>query len=175
MNKIDKVLSKAEDKFVLVSGLLIVITMIYVVANVIGRYGFHQVVPGMKEIVGALLVPISFFCLAWGWRTKGTFVTADFLLTKMKGKLRRGVELFIQIVALFLFAIAITYASVFSTIRSYNSGEAMNVVYLWLPVWPFRACLLVGFFLMIVRVVIELDKFVRGKDLREEAGQTWEG
>ena len=111
MERFQRTWSKLEYALCACAGITLFVSVAYVTANVFGRYVINFPVPGASEWVALLMLPIVYFSVAYGWKIPNTFVAADFLLVKMRGKLRLGMELFIQICALLFFAGLIAYGS----------------------------------------------------------------
>jgi TRAP-type C4-dicarboxylate transport system permease small subunit len=163
MERFDKIYSRLEDLLAwYFAGILVFASTGYVTANVIGRYWFGQCMPAMADLVGFLLVPIAGLGLAYGWRNRGTFVAAEFLLLRLKGKPRWGLEFFIQIAALF-FAIAVGCGSLADTIWSYRINQLGGTPAFWLATWPFKASIALGCLLMAIRIILQIIKQVQGR------------
>jgi len=149
-------------------GILIFCSMLYVIANVVGRYGFQQAMPGMREIVGLMLVPITYLCAAYSWRHRGTFIAAEFLLIKMKGKVRLWTEITIQLLTLIFFCFILTYSAVLGALQAYDTGEAAGTFGMYVVVWPFRICVIIGLIMMGVRVILQVMKLLQGEMIVDE-------
>jgi TRAP-type C4-dicarboxylate transport system permease small subunit len=168
MERIRKTYWKLDEGLALyVVGFVILVMAAYVTANVIGRYGFDAPVKGMKEWVGLLLVPTSFFCLSYGWRRKGTFVTVDFLLLRTRGKLRWGLELFCRIATL-VFAAAIGYGGLAATLWAFETKDAYGSSGSLITTWPLRASIFVGSLLLAINPIFEIIESFQKRWGKEE-------
>lgn len=169
MEKIEKFYSKIERGLVLyVYGGMILVMAAYVCGNVIGRYCFRSPITGVYEIAALLIVPMTFLSASYGWRTEGTFVAAEFVLIRMKGKIRKVMVCFIQFCALFFYALLMAYGNLFGKnglLWSYNYHEVSGAYGGFsIIVWPFKASVVLGLLIMSVRIVLEIIKLCRGRE-----------
>ena len=141
-------------------GALLLISVIYVSANVVGRYLFNSPVLGMRSYVGIMLVPITYLALAYGWYKRG-FITVDILQKKLKGKVLWGFQFAFLLVTLILFAGLIWYGAVTETIISYTLKLQAGRPTYYSPEWPWRTAMTLGLFLMMIRNILDLVRMVR--------------
>ncbi len=170
MKKFDAFYAKFNEWLVFyICGTLVMVSIFYVSANVIGRYLFNQPTPGMNELVGAALVPITYLTMAYGWRKKGTFITIEIVMMKLKGRLRWAMELLIQLIALGLFCGPLVYAAMLETIHSYQMKGSVGTLAFLVTEWPFIATIAAGTFLMIIGVFLGLIRHFRGEPWQQSA------
>ena len=168
MKTIGSMYEKLEEWLALYAvGAAITGAMLYVSANVIARYVFLSPIKGMVYIVALLVVPIAYFPLAYGWRSKGTFVAATFLLDKIGAKARWVLELLYQLIALIALAGLIGYASVIQTIWAININHRAGAIDFNIVTWPFRVTMIIGCCLLFIRIIIGLIKHLRGEEWAE--------
>ncbi|MFC1534105.1 TRAP transporter small permease [Thermodesulfobacteriota bacterium] len=168
MNKLEKIFIFIEESIIIyVAGLGLFISIGYVTANVIGRYLFKHPILGMHELVGLILVPITFLSFAYGWRNRGTFIAAEFLLLRMKGRPRWVMELIIQLSALFLFALILGYGGLIDSVWAYKVGQTRGPYGFFIPTWPFISSISLGCLLMIGRVILQIRKLIKGELIKE--------
>jgi TRAP-type mannitol/chloroaromatic compound transport system permease small subunit len=116
----------------------------------------------MTEMVGALLVPIIFLSLSDGWKKKGTFVAAEFLLSKMSGRLRWWFILFIELFALLFFTMILGYAAFLETVYKYRTLDVLGSLGEYFPSWPFQLSIAIGFMMLAVRHLLTIIFHVKG-------------
>jgi TRAP-type C4-dicarboxylate transport system permease small subunit len=168
MKTVGRIYEKLEEWLALyAAGAAIIIAMLYVSANVIARYVFLSPIKGMAYVVALLVVPIAYFPLAYGWRSKGTFVAATFLLDKVGAKTRWVLELLYQLIALVALAGLIGYASIIQTMWAIDINHRAGAIDFNIVTWPFRATMIVSCSLLFIRIIIGLIKHMRGEEWTE--------
>lgn len=140
-------------------GALIGISMFYVTANVVGRYLFHSPTPGMTDYVGIMLVPITCLSLGYGWY-KGAYVTVDILQNKLQGKVLWGFQFAFLLLCLIFLSGMIWYGAVVEVISSYTQGLLAGSPGYFSPQWPWRVTMALGFFLLVIRNILDLIRMV---------------
>ena len=95
-------------------------------------------------------------------------MAAEFLLIRMKGKLRLGMELCIQLCALLSFTALVGYGSVRGALWAYETNATVGLVFMQIPTWPFREVMAVGCLLMFIRVILTIVT-LRSTTSKEEA------
>ena len=139
--------------------------MLYVTANVIGRYVFRTPVTGMILIVGLMLVPITFLTLAIAWYKRGSFITINIIQNRLKGKVLWGVQFAIFLLALVVFGGLLLYGSAVGVIESYIRGEIVGEGLIRTLAWPWRATVLIGMVLFVIRVFLDLVTMIRTRKI----------
>jgi TRAP-type C4-dicarboxylate transport system permease small subunit len=176
MEKIRKILWKVDEALALYFvGVILIVMTSYVTANIIGRYVFNSPVKGMREWVGLLLVPLSFLGMAYGWREAGTFVAAEFLIVRMRGRLRWALEVLIQVCAL-IFAGFLIYGGLTSTLWAYRTMDVWGSYGDLISTWPFKASIFIGGLLLGVYPFLDIIKLCRkGENAMQDFSQVGQG
>jgi TRAP-type C4-dicarboxylate transport system permease small subunit len=129
-----------------VATLWILVLMVVVNADVVGRTGFNSPIPGVAEFGRLSIVGIIFLSLAHALR-EGRITRADSLLRKLEARAPRlgaAMELFFALAGAALFAV-LFYGSYPFLRDSWTSGEYAGVEgYVTFPIWPVRLIILVG-------------------------------
>jgi TRAP-type C4-dicarboxylate transport system permease small subunit len=151
-----------------VGTLWILVLMVVVNADVVGRTALNSPIPGVAEFGRLSIVGIIFLSLAHGLR-EGRITRADGLLRTIE---RRAPRLGAAVEGLFALAGAALFAVLFygSTpflVDSWRSNEYAGVEgYVTFPIWPVRLVILAGAGLACLQFV-----FIAWQQLRRTAGR----
>ena len=141
--------------------LTILLMMVYVTANVIGRYGFRFPIRGMSEYVGIMLVPVTFLYFSYAWYRKGTFVTVNILPMKLRGKALWINQFIIYLAALVVFAGVLLYGTTVDLIGAIADVERAGNLGYYTPMWPWKLTMVIGCFMLTVRILLDLLYMIR--------------
>lgn len=126
--------------------LWILVLMLLIASDVIGRNLLKSPVRGVPEIVGLSIVGIVFIQLAYAVRN-GKLTRSDAILTRLNRRTPRSgyaLDAVIHLFGAFVFAI-IVHASLPLLIRSWSSNDYAGVAgYFTVPTWPLKLIILVG-------------------------------
>lgn len=129
-----------------VGTLWILVLMVVVNADVVGRTVFTSPIPGVAEFGRLSIVGIIFLSLPHALR-EGRITRADSLLRKLEQgapRLAAAVEAFFALAGAALFAV-LFYGSYPFLLDSWRSGEYAGVEgYVTFPIWPVRLVILAG-------------------------------
>lgn len=153
--------SAIEDVFLFISAATIFIIMLLDSANVIGRYLFNYPVKGTIEIAGLGLVLIIFFSISSVHRT-GQHIGMDTvldLLRRKKPAFYHGLQSFNAL--LFLIVVALIGYFLFPAALESRVMHQQTEGPLYVMVWPFKLCIVVGCAIICVRSVILLIRHLR--------------
>jgi len=161
MERFDEIFTKVSKAITLyIVGALLLASVLYVSANVVGRYLFDSPALGMRSYVGIMLLPITYLALAYGWYKRG-YITVDILQNRLKGKVLWGFQFAFLLVTLIFFAGLIGYGAAMETIMSYTMKLQAGRPTYYTPEWPWRAVMALGLFLMMIRNILDLIKMLR--------------
>jgi C4-dicarboxylate transporter, DctQ subunit len=99
-----------------IPGVMLVLVMLGISAEVIGRYFFDRPIPGMVEIAEILLLYIAFLAAAWLLREEGQ-VSMDFIVRRFKPKFQSLITSFTSLIGagisfvLFLYGTKVTMSA----------------------------------------------------------------
>lgn len=165
MEWFDRIFTKVSETIALyVVGALMIASMLYVTANVVGRYLFRASLLGMSEIVGVMLVPITYLGLSFAYY-KGAYITVDILQNKLSGKAIWGFQFALLLVTLVLFSGLLWVASVSETLIAYERALTVGQLGYLTPLWIWKALMAAGLFLLIIRNVLDLIRMIRTREL----------
>lgn len=120
----------------------LIFMMIFVDADVIGRYFFNKPIAGSQELVAMLMAIVSFFCIALP-----QFHKRHITITVVVDRFRRKIKLIVDVLMLFLsaiFSIVLIWQTYEQGVAEFSSNAITAIMKL--PVWPFR---IAGAFAMI--------------------------
>lgn len=134
------------------AGWSVIVAMLVMVIDVIGRYVFNNPLLGSVELNRILLVAIVFLGVSYAQLSKA-HVRVDLVLSRTSSRLRLILEACALLIALVLFAlmlyaaIPVAYNSII--IREYETGVIP------FPMWPARVILTIGLFIFVLQLVAD--------------------
>lgn len=133
-------------------GALLTISVLINLANVVGRYAFHQPIIGAEEIMLFIMVSIVFLAfgvVAW----EGRHIKMDILVDRLPQRLRRGIQTAIEFLAISVAAITISLAlPVIQHLAMFDQRSQAANVPLFLP----QVFVPIGFALLIAGTLARL-------------------
>lgn len=132
---------------------LIIFLMVLVCADVIYRTLFNASIIGAIELSEMLMVGICSLTLAFTQNERG-HVRMELLMARLKGRTRQLFE-FTAILLCFIFAILVFIMTVISAKDSIAIMEIVEGIS-ELPLWPWKILIPIGFFLLCIRLMIQL-------------------
>jgi TRAP-type C4-dicarboxylate transport system permease small subunit len=161
MERFDKGLARFEEWLVFwICCPIFVVMMLYVTVNVFGRYFFQFPAPRMWEIVGALMIPMVFLCIAYGWRTGTTFLDVRFVSDKLGPKYNAFLVYANHLIGIFIFGGIMAYANFKDTFWALDTFDAIGSYSTAVPTWPLRVIMCFSCSLLIVRIGTDLIKII---------------
>jgi len=117
---------------------------------------------GTVEIEGNyFMAAVIFLPLAYGMTSRQGHIRVDIFTSHLPPRLRNGLELFTLILSFCVFGLVTVYGFA-GTWRSWKAGETM--VNIALPIWPGRACVVVGGTLLCLQMMIKMVRLLKGSD-----------
>jgi TRAP-type C4-dicarboxylate transport system permease small subunit len=169
MERFDKILARIEETLLFwICCPIFVVMMFYVTVNVFGRYFFQFPAPRMWEIVGALMIPMIFLVMAYGWRTGTTFLDVRFISDKLGRKYNVFLVYLNHLIGIFIFGGILGYANYMDTFWALRTYDSIGSYSTAVPTWPLRVIICFSCFLLILRIVVDLIKIITH---RQEAAQ----
>lgn len=132
--------------------LAIAVLMLLVTSDVVGRFVFNQPVLGTAEMSMALMILAVYCAVAYCALVKG-HVAVDLLFTRLPRRGQAITESVTVLGSLALFSL-ITWSSVNMLVFSFNRHEVTMM--LDMPIWPFRAVLVIGAAMLCLVLLIDL-------------------
>jgi TRAP-type C4-dicarboxylate transport system permease small subunit len=161
MERFDKFFAKLEEFLLFwICCPIFVVMMFYVTINVFGRYFFQFPAPRMWEIVGALMIPMIFLVMAYGWRTGTTFLDVRFISDKLGPKYNAFLVYLNHIIGIFIFGGIMGYANYKDTFWALDTKDAIGAYSTAVPTWPLRIIISFSCLLLIIRCATDLIKII---------------
>ena len=154
---LDRWQSVVEDVFSTVGGIIIVALIAMGVTEIAGRYFRIGAIPGRTEISDMIMGALVFCGLAYTQRIGGHIMMDLFVNRVLKGRSYWLNEFFNTVLALAGYSI-ITIYSLKNTISAYQVGYSTG--YLLWPTWPFMVFVPIGSFLLCIRFVLQLHRYM---------------
>jgi TRAP-type C4-dicarboxylate transport system permease small subunit len=161
---------RIEEVLNLIANSIIFFAMLFVSAEVFGRY-FIRPIPGHLELSELLLPPIVFLALAHT-QALGAHIRMEVVLDLLPAGLRRGLETFTLVLSLWVYVV-LCYFSAKHTYVLWEFKDTTSTPPYFL-VWPSGLMVTVGLFFTVLRMYLELVHRVLPRLLptwREEAHQ----
>ena len=162
MDRFDEIFTEVSYRIgFYVSGTIIIITMVYICIHVFARYVLGMGgVPGTYSYGGTLLVPFIYLALSYGWYRRG-YVVVDVITQRLKGRILWISQFTILLVTMVLFTGWLVYGGILTTISSYEIGGLAGETGCYTPEWPWKATIIIGALLMVIRNILDLIRMVR--------------
>ena len=137
---------------------LVVFLMMLVTCDVAYRFLLRRSIVGVYTLSEQIMVGICFLTLAYCQRQRG-HVRVEFVVDRFRGNVAQYTAIVVSILCLFICVLLFYQTTVEATLavdmRLYTSG-----IVKW-PVSPFKILVAFGFFLLSIRVGIQLAEQVR--------------
>jgi len=172
IERFDKAFSKVMERVALYwSGGIIWIMMIWVFSHVFARYVLRiGGILGTYAYVGALLVPCIYMALAYGWY-KGSYVSIDILQSRIHGRTKWWFQLIFQIMMLIFFAGSLFVGAILETKFAIEITWLVGEPGYYMIGWPWRATMIVGTSLLIIRILLDIIHMIRTGEIIEKGAR----
>jgi TRAP-type C4-dicarboxylate transport system permease small subunit len=144
-----------------VGGILMAM-MVLTCADIFLRFFFSKSIVGSMEIEGNyFMAAVIFLPLAYGMTSRRGHIRVDIFTSHLPPRVRNGLELFGLILSFCVFGLVTVYGFA-GTWRSWKAGETM--VNIALPMWPGRACVVVGGALLCLQMLVKMVRLLKGSE-----------
>ncbi len=148
VTKLTAVFDRVLDALVLLVGISIILMMLAVSSDVVGRYFLKRPIAGVMEFSEFLLLYIVFLGAAWLLREEG-HVKVDLVLNR----LRPGTQVLLNIITSSMAAIVclvLVWYGVMATL-DYYQRDMVSMTFLEIPLYPVLAVIPVGSLLLFIQ------------------------
>ncbi|MEE3360952.1 MAG: TRAP transporter small permease [Pseudomonadota bacterium] len=163
ISRLDHSLLRIERVFVLVAGVFAFTLMFLAVISVTGRNLFNEPLRGYVDWIETLMPLIAILGVSYVQR-EGGHIRMDILIGQLKGRPLWLAE-FITTFAIFLVIVALVYGSWAHFDRSFDMAKPLwsrdSTIDIGLPLWPAKLVVPVAFFVMSLRLLIQMIGFGR--------------
>lgn len=161
MSKIGKILTKVEGFFNIFAGIAITGMMLLITLNTIMRYAFKMPIQGVEEVVSCYFsIILVYLSVSYCYR-RGGHVRVTALEQKMPEMVQRLIKGVFGLLSAGFFVL-IGCTNITSMMRAYRNhsvpGGTVDA-----PIWPGYLVLVIGAFLMALRVLLASILFLAGK------------
>lgn len=151
----------------LLGALWVVMIMLLITADVIGRAFFAAPLFGVPEIVKISVVGLV-WCMMPHTLKIGAHLRSTILLDRMPARMRVGVEVLSSVLGVTIFAL-IVYSGWDQMIEAWRVGEFEGEDPVRVPTYPIRSLVVLGAALTAIQFLVMLVEQLRGKPLPESS------
>lgn len=163
LSRIDQSLNKIEKFLALLSGLAVFSLMVLAVFSVSGRNAFNQPLPGYVDWIEQAMPLIAFMGISFTQR-EGGHIRMDMLVGALRGRMLYVAE-FVTTFAVLVLMVLLVWGTWAHFQRSFDFASPMwsrdSSMDIALPIWPAKLLAPVAFFVLCVRLVLQLWGYVR--------------
>ena len=165
---VDRLFEKVCNLFGTASSIAVLLIMLAIVVDVVGRAAFGAPLSGGSEFAVSGLVVVVFLGLASAQRNGNNF-RVEFVVESLPKGIQRACEVAWRLIILVVLC-WISWLTTQEAIQSTSKFEASYGVVAF-PIWPSRILLAVGFWALVVQIVLELVGFLTGgRDAAKASG-----
>lgn len=144
-----------------IAGLTVVLMMIHVMVDVIGKYVFNAPLPGTAEVVAAYyMIGCVFLPLAWVEASGGSIVV-EVIYEKVSPRARRVMLKLADIVSIVYYSVLGWFSWGVAT-HAWRINETVDGIWR-ITTWPAKFLLPFGFAIAVIVIVLRLFLGERGK------------
>ncbi|MGC8811410.1 MAG: TRAP transporter small permease subunit [bacterium] len=133
----------------IIGGTILIVMMVLVSADVLGRYTCNAPLQGTNEVVEFLMVGLFYFTVSHAQALR-THIRVEFLLTYLSPRLRIKLEILCHLLGLLIFTL-IAWQSWRAALQAWKLGETTFGVILF-PLFPAKILVPLGSFLFCLRL-----------------------
>lgn len=160
-----KYLNKVEE-FLIASTLLIVTAILFI--NIVLRYGFSNNTSWAEEFIRYGMIWIAFIGSSVCFR-KGMHVGVDFLIELLKGKVKKGLRLFVNLASMVFMVFLIKYSI---DLVLFTQGTGQITPSLQIPLFYIYLAIPIGSALSLLHLIIQTVEIIRNKEKVETLAET---
>lgn len=164
LSKLDLALLRLETFLALLSGLAVFSLMVLAVVSVSGRNLLNSPLPGYVDWIEQAMPLIAFMGIAYVMR-EGAHIRMDILIGQLRGRALYIAELITTLAVLLLMVLLVwgTWAhfdrSFDFSAPLWSRDSSMDIA---LPIWPAKLLAPVAFFVLCLRLCLQVWGYVRG-------------
>lgn len=150
-------LARAERSLALIAGVLVIVLMLVVCVEVVGRSGFNRPIRGSIDIVSQLMAPLVALGIAYG-QSHFANVRMTIISGKLRGRMRWVSEAFALSIATFV-AVLLALGSWRNFLRAWTGGG--DTADIGIPIWMGVGCVTFALALLALRLILQLLEALR--------------
>lgn len=148
----------AETLSNLGAGWLVIFLMVLVASDVVYRTAAAKSIAGAYTLSEIIMVGICFLAMGYTQKQRG-HVSMDFVVTRLKGKANQFTEIGASLLSLAT-SVLLCYRSTVEAHVAVKIRLVTSGIIKW-PAWPLKIVVAFGFFLLCIRIAIQLSQHVR--------------
>jgi len=164
LSKLDLALLRLETLLALLSGLAVFSLMLLAVFSVSGRNMMNAPLPGYVDWIEQAMPLIAFMGIAYVMR-EGAHIRMDILVGQLRGRALYMAE-FVTTLAVLLLMVLLVWGTWAHFARSFDFAAPMwsrdSSMDIALPLWPAKLLAPVAFFVLCLRLCLQLWAYARG-------------
>lgn len=157
LKRIAGVSLKINTGLVIVSGIVIMLAMLYTTGDVIGRYTLNKPLPAAYEMTLTFLIYITFWGIAYV-QSRGGHMRLGFIWERSGPRGKAALDTLSEVIGLFLLVI-ITWQGWEWAASSWTDKEVTMGIYT-VPLFPARLGLAIGCSFLCIQYVIDLTRHI---------------
>lgn len=165
MKPLVRLLNEMMKALNFIGAIWVLLLMLLITVDVIGRAFFNAPLFGVPEIVKVSVVGIVWCMMAHTLRI-GAHLRSTILLDLMPSTLQRLIEIVSCFMGIAIFAL-IVYSGWNNTIESWRIGEFEGEEPARIPTYPIRCLVLIGAALTAIQFMVMLVDVIRGKSINQ--------
>lgn len=158
MQWLNRLLDRVGLALVLLGGAVLIVSMVWTTADVIGTQVFGWPIPGSLELVSNNMVLVVFASLAWVQRRRG-HIRVEFFRTRAGPRGRAALDAVAHTAAIVFFGLLLWQAAVYA-VYSWQIRESTAGL-IRFPIYPARFAIVIGAGLVVVQLVLDVAADVR--------------
>ncbi len=170
MKPLVKLLNGLMASLYVIGSIWVLLLMLLITVDVIGRYFFNAPLSGVPEIVKVSVVGLVWCQIAYTLKI-GAHMRSTLLLDRMPPTARRLVEIVSCVSGAIIFAL-IVYTGWDPMIEAWRIGEFEGELPARVPTYPIRSLVLIGAALTAAQFLVMLVDLIRGKSLHRDEAET---
>lgn len=163
LSGLDRGLVRLEKVMALISGMAVFGLMVLAVVSVAGRNGFNRPLPGYVDWIELAMPLIAFLGVSYVQRVGG-HIRMDIVVAQLRGRVLWAAE-FLTTLFVFLLIAALIWGSWAHFLRSFDLAAPLwsrdSTIDIGLPIWPAKLVVPVAFFVLSLRLLLQLWGFGR--------------
>ena len=152
-------LKKISKSAAVAVGVLTVLMMLHVTAEVLLRVCFGLHIPGTMEVVTYYYMVAGVFVGIFSCAVDDVHIRVDVIAQFLTGRVRQFVD-GIGLLAITVYFAIFSYGLYLQAVRSWNRSETVDAIVVELSIWPSRWLALTGIFFAMLASLYWLYRFV---------------
>jgi TRAP-type C4-dicarboxylate transport system permease small subunit len=165
MHYLRKINNKTQNIGKNISGLAILAMMFVIVLDVILRNVFKLTIPGSYVIIESFLMPLAIFPALGYVYMAGVLPRLGEFIERRSIKFQKMNRFLLLIIDIIVFVL-LTYFTFIFFLDGYNDGIAIPVATNFVPLWPIYFFIPLGYFLVLLEVLLQFVEEVKRFSLK---------